>query len=73
MNLQAATHETLYSKGLYMKVWQFIGQFVRDQRGMETVEWGILAALIVTGVVTVVKTLGSQILNKFTALQLATS
>jgi len=47
--------------------------FVRDDRGMETVEWGILAALIVTGLVAIVKTLGSQILNKFTALQTATS
>lgn len=47
--------------------------FVRDDRGLETVEWGILAALIVTGLVTVVKTLGSQILNKFNSLQNATS
>jgi len=47
--------------------------FVRDTRGLETVEWGILAALIVTGLVTVVKTLGTQILSKFTALQTATS
>jgi len=56
-----------------MKTWQIIGTFARDQRGMETVEWGILAALIVTGLVAIVKTLGSQILNKFTALQTATS
>jgi len=50
-----------------------ITRFVCDDRGMETVEWGIMAALIVTGVVAVVKTLGTQILAKFTALQTATS
>jgi len=48
-------------------------KFIRDDRGLETVEWGILAALIVTGLVTVVKTLGTQILGKFTSLQTATS
>jgi len=56
-----------------MKVCNYIVHFARDQRGMETVEWGILAALIVTGLVAVVKTLGTQILSKFTALQTATS
>jgi len=56
-----------------MKAWKSIVHFAGDQRGMETVEWGILAALIVTGLVAVVKTLGSQILSKFTALQTATS
>jgi len=55
------------------RIVQLAAGFVRDDRGMETVEWGILAALIVTGLVAVVKTLGSQILSKFTALQTATS
>jgi len=48
-------------------------KFIRDDRGLETVEWGILAALIVTGLVTVVGLLGSQVLGKFTSLQTATS
>jgi len=47
--------------------------FIRDDRGMETVEWGILAALIVTGLVTVVRTLGSQIVSKFNNLVNATT
>jgi len=50
-----------------------ITRFVRDDRGMETVEWGIMAALIVTGVVAVITLLGQQILTKFTSLQTATS
>jgi len=56
-----------------MKVQQLVRRFVSDQRGMETVEWGILAALIVTGLVAIVGLLGGQILNKFTALQTSTS
>jgi Flp pilus assembly pilin Flp len=50
-----------------------INRFVSDESGMETVEWAILAALIVAGLVTVISGLGSNILNKFTALQTATN
>jgi len=61
-------------KGFVMRhIVHLVVGFVRDDRGMETVEWGIMAALIVTGVVAVVKLLGTQILAKFTALQTATS
>ncbi len=48
-------------------------RFARDERGMETVEWAILAALIVAGLVTVITTLGSHVLAKFTTLSNATS
>ncbi|CAN5421740.1 hypothetical protein BH10PLA1_BH10PLA1_06810 [soil metagenome] len=47
--------------------------FLRDEQGMETVEWAILAALIVAGLVTVISGLGSNVLTKFTALQNATN
>ncbi len=47
--------------------------FVRDDRGMETVEWAILAALIVAGLVAVIGGLGTNVLNKFTALRNATN
>jgi Flp pilus assembly pilin Flp len=40
---------------------------------METVEWGVLAALIVAGLVGVIASLGTHIQTKFTALQTATS
>ena len=46
---------------------------VRDESGMETVEWAILAALIVAGLVAVITTLGSNVLNKFTTLRDATN
>jgi len=47
--------------------------FVGDDRGMETVEWAVLASLLVVGLITTVKLLGNQISNKFTNLQTATS
>ena len=50
-----------------------VGRFFSDECGMETVEWGVLAALIVAGVVAVIAGLGTNVLNKFTNLQTATS
>jgi Flp pilus assembly pilin Flp len=55
-----------------MKVWNILKRFGRDQSGMETVEWAILAALIVAGLVTTISALGNNVLNKFTSLQNAT-
>ena len=48
-------------------------KFVCDESGMETVEWAILAALIVAGLVAVITTLGTNVLNKFTTLRDATN
>jgi len=42
--------------------------FLRDERGMETVEWGILAALIVAGLVTAITTVGKNVLASFNTL-----
>ena len=50
-----------------------IGSFFRDERGMETVEWGVLAALIVAGLIAVIGGLGTNVLSKFQTLQTATS
>ena len=52
---------------------KIVRSFVRDERGLETVEWAILAALIVAGLVTVITGLGTNVLNKFTALKNATN
>jgi Flp pilus assembly pilin Flp len=40
---------------------------------METVEWGILAAIIVGGVVTVAGTIGNQITANFQTIKNATT
>jgi len=45
---------------------------VRDEQGMETVEWGVMAALIVAALVTAIATLGGNVLNKFNGLVNAT-
>ena len=52
---------------------KLVSQFVSDERGMETVEWGVMAALIVAGLVGVIAGLGSNVKAKFTNLQTATS
>lgn len=49
-----------------------VKRFLADEGGMETVEWAVLAALIVAGLVGVITTLGSHVLSKFTVLQTAT-
>ena len=56
-----------------MLVLKTLSRFVCDDRGMETVEWAVVAALIVAGVVTVISGLGQNVVNKFTQLQTATS
>ena len=60
-------------KEIVMKVLSLAKRFVREEQGMETVEWGVLAALIVAGVVTVIAGLGTNISNKFVKLSNATT
>ena len=60
-------------KGQGQMLSNMIRRFVRDERGMETVEWGVLAALIVAGLVAVIAGLGSNVLGKFQTLQTATN
>jgi len=45
----------------------------RDETGMETVEWAVLAALIVAGLVAIITSLGTHVKSKFTTLQTATN
>ena len=52
---------------------QIVWRFVRDEKGMETVEWAVLAALIVAGLVTVITTLGKNVNSAFNKLNNATS
>jgi Flp pilus assembly pilin Flp len=44
-------------------------RFISDDRGMETVEWAVVAALIVAGVVTAVSGLGTNVVAKFNTLK----
>lgn len=57
-------------KGVFMYI---LKQFFRDEQGMETVEWAVLAALIVAGLVTVIAGLGTNVKNAFTTLSTQTT
>lgn len=48
------------------------GRFVREDEGMETVEWAVMAALIVGATATAIGTLGTHVLAKFNAMVTAT-
>ena len=60
-------------RGFVMEFLMIVKRFLCDEQGMETVEWGVLAALIVAGLVAVIGTLGTNVLTKFTGLRDATS
>jgi Flp pilus assembly pilin Flp len=59
-------------KELAMKLLNVMKRFGRDDRGMETVEWAIMAAILVAGLVGVIGGIGTNVLGKFTSLQTAT-
>ena len=48
---------------------KILDQSLHDQRGLETVEYAILAALIVTAIATVIVTLGNNVFTKFSYLR----
>ena len=48
-------------------------KFVRDEAGMETVEWAIMAALIVVGTIVTVTAIGGNVSAAFTKLQTGTT
>jgi pilus assembly protein Flp/PilA len=54
-----------------MNALEGIERFLRDERGMETVEWAVLAGLVTAALVAAIKTLGTNIKNAFTTLSTA--
>ena len=50
---------------------QLLRSVLRNEDGMETVEWAVMAAIIVVGLVAVVAMLGTNVMNKFTHLRAA--
>ncbi|MEN8126565.1 MAG: Flp family type IVb pilin [Planctomycetota bacterium] len=48
-------------------------RFIKDERGMETVEWAVLAALIVMALILAIGTLGDNVLAAFQRLTTATT
>ena len=48
---------------------QTIKSFLADDRGLETVEYAIIAGLIVAGLITVVVAIGTWVKGKFNSLK----
>ena len=48
---------------------QLVTKFLADDRGLETVEYAIIAGLIVAGLIAVVVAIGTWVKGKFTALK----
>ena len=48
-------------------------RFVKDEKGLETVEWAVIAALVVAGLVGTITALGGNVLTAFGTLQTATT
>jgi pilus assembly protein Flp/PilA len=48
---------------------QLIKRFVREEEGLETVEYAIITGLIVVGVIAVITSIGTWVSGKFTDLQ----
>lgn len=46
-----------------------VKKFLKDERGLETIEYAIIAGLIVVGSVATIVSIGNWVQNKFTALE----
>ena len=50
-----------------------VKRFISDERGLETIEYAIIAGLIVAGTVTTIGAIGVWVSGKFTTLESALS
>jgi len=46
-----------------------IKQFMNDEQGLETVEYAIIAGLVVVGLVAIIVAIGAWVKTKFTSLK----
>ena len=51
-----------------MKVVEIARRFVKDERGLETVEYAIIAGLIVVGTIVTIASIGTWVSTKFSSL-----
>lgn len=47
-------------------------RFLKDEQGLETVEWAVIAALIVAGLILIITGLGENVEDRFSELENAT-
>lgn len=55
-----------------MKAKRLWVSFLSNESGIETVEWAVMAAILVAGLITVMGALGQNVLAGFTTLKNAT-
>ena len=48
---------------------KLVKRFVKDEKGLETIEWTLMAALIILGLVALITSLQTEIGNVFTGLK----
>ena len=48
-------------------------KFLKDEKGLETVEWAVIAALIVAALVGIITSLGNNVQDAFEKLETATT
>jgi len=51
---------------------EMLKRFIKDEQGLETVEWAVIAALIVVGLIVAITNLGDNVKASFEALESAT-
>jgi Flp pilus assembly pilin Flp len=51
------------------KMKKLLKKFVKDERGMETVEWAVMAGLILVGLIAIVSVLGQHVATVFGLLR----
>ena len=52
-----------------MKLRNLFSKFVKDEQGLETVEYGIIVGLIVAGTIAAITAIGIWVNTQFTTLQ----
>jgi Flp pilus assembly pilin Flp len=55
----------LLCKEVEMKVWEIVKRFVRDEKGLETVEYAIILGIIVVATIGFIATIGGWVSNQF--------
>jgi Flp pilus assembly pilin Flp len=55
------------------KIWTFLKKFNKEEEGTELVEWVVMVALIITGVVVTIGLIGTRVLVVFQNLLSAIS
>ena len=53
------------------KIRMFLKKFSKEEEGTELVEWVVMVALIITGVVVTIQLIGTRVLNVFETLRTA--